>query len=170
MILDEIALICLLAMAEMVSSYGGNIPPGHDEKAVVCLEVARAADDMELPIALVVSVAYEESKFERELTSKAGAKGPLQIIPRYHCPSPEGEHKPHKRRGTLQGCDLVRDGVKAVKWFWETYDFDWPRALAHYNSGEKVYSSSRAYARRIQRRARRINRQLNAIYTAEATR
>jgi hypothetical protein len=120
MILDEIALICLLAMAEMVGSYGGNIPPGHDEKVVVCLEVARAAEDLELPVSLVVSVAYEESKFERDLTSKAGARGPLQIIPRYHCPGPEGEHKPHERQGTLEGCDLVRDGVKALGWFWET--------------------------------------------------
>mgnify|MGYP003151979955 FL=1 len=170
MILDEMALICLLAMAEMVASYGGNIPPGHDDKAVVCLEVARTAEDLELPVALVVSVAYEESKFTKDLTSKAGARGPLQIIPRYHCPTPEGEHKPHERRGTLQGCDLVRDGVKALAWFWGRYDHDWAQALAHYNSGEKVYASSRAYARRVQRRARRINRQLNAIYTAEATR
>lgn len=170
MILDEVALICLLAMAEMVGSYGGNIPPAHDQKTAVCLEVARAADDMELPIALVVSVAYEESKFTTDLKSKAGAVGPLQIIPRYHCPTPEGQHEPHKRRGTIKGCDLVRDGVKALSWFWKQYDYDWPSALAHYNSGERVYASSRAYSRRVQRRARRINRQLNAIYSAEATR
>ena len=118
----------------------------------------------------MVSVAYEESKFTRDLTSKAGAVGPMQIIPRYHCPNSEGEHKPHKRQGVRKGCDLVRDGVKALAWFWATYDHDWPTALAHYNSGEKIFASSRAYARRVQRRARRINRQLNAIYTAEATR
>ena len=92
MILDEIALICLLAMAEMVGSYGGHLPPTHDEKIGVCLDVARAAEDEELPVALVVSVAYEESKFTMDLQSKAGAVGPLQIIPRYHCPTPEGQH------------------------------------------------------------------------------
>jgi hypothetical protein len=170
MVLEEIALICMLAMAEMVGSYGGNIPPGHDEKIAVCLEVAAAADEMEMPISLVVAVAYEESKFTRQLKSKAGAVGPMQIIPAYHCPSPEGEHKPHERRGTIKGCDLVADGVRALHWFWRTYDFDWPDALAHYNSGEKIYASSRAYARRIQRRARRINAQLTAVYRAESNR
>jgi len=170
MILDEIALICLLAMAEMVGAFGGNIPPQFDERVGVCLEVARAAENEELMVSIVVSVALEESAFQRKLRSKAGAMGPLQIIPRYHCPNAQGEHKPHERRGTLQGCDLVKDGVKAVGWFWRTYDHDWQRALAHYNSGTKIYNSSRAYARRVMRRSKRIERQLDAIMRAESTR
>jgi hypothetical protein len=168
-ILDEVALICLVALAEIVSAYGGNIPPGHDDKAAVCLEVGRAADELELPVSVAVSVALEESRFTRSLKSKAGAMGPLQIIPRYHCPDAMGEHKPHARKGQLAGCDLIVDGLKALRWFWLEYgEGDWSLGLAHYNSGEKVYASSRAYARRIMKRANRMDEQVGAIMEAQA--
>jgi len=168
MILDNVALVCLLALGEIVSAYGGNIPPGYEDRAAVCLEVGRAADELELPVEIAVSVALEESRFMRELKSKAGARGPLQIIPRYHCPNPEGAHKPHERRGRLAGCDLVIDGVKALRWFWIEYgEGDWSRGLAHYNSGEKVYPSSRAYARRIMKRAWRWGDQLAGLMKAK---
>ena len=167
MVIGEIALVCLLALGEIVSAYGGNIPPGYDDRAAVCMEVGKVAEDLELPVALVVSVALEESRFIRDLKSKAGARGPMQIIPRYHCPNPMGEHKPHERRGVLSGCDLIEDGVKALRWFWMTYEHDWARALANYNSGETIYNSSRAYARRIMRRADRIDEQI-AVIQAQA--
>lgn len=170
MIIGEIALVCLLALGEIVSAYGGNIPPGYDDRAAVCMEVGRVADELELPVSLVVSVALEESRFVRNLKSKAGARGPLQIIPRYHCPDSMGRHRPHKRRGVLAGCDLITDGVKALRWFWSTYEYDWSRALAHYNSGEKIYNSSRAYARRILRRAERIDEQIAVIQAQAAGR
>ena len=170
MIIGEIALVCLLALGEIVSAYGGNIPPGHEDRAAVCMEVGRTADNLDMPVSLVVSVALEESRFLRDLKSKAGARGPLQIIPRYHCPTATGEHKPHERRGVLAGCDLITDGVKALRWFWTTYEHDWSLALAHYNSGEKIYGSSRAYARRIMRRAARIDDQIAMIQAQEAGR
>ena len=69
--------------------------------------------------------------------------------------------------GVLAGCDLILDGVKALRWFWATYEHDWGLALAHYNSGEKIYASSRAYARRIMRRAERIDEQV-AVIQAQA--
>lgn len=169
MILDEVALVCLVALAEIVSAYGGHLPPGHDDKAAVCLEVGRAAEELELPVALAVSVALEESRFTRQLRSKAGAMGPLQIIPRYHCPDAMGAHKPHARAGQLAGCDLIVDGLKALRWFWLEYgEGDWSKGLAHYNSGEKIYASSRAYAQRIMRRAHRLDEQVSAIMAAHA--
>lgn len=166
MILDEVALVCMLAMAEMVAGYGGNIPPGYDDKVSVCLEVARAAENEDLPVSIVVSVAYEESAFNRDLESKVGAVGPLQIIPRYHCPNSNGETDPHKRQGRLSGCDLIRDGVKALKWFWESYHQNWAVSLAHYNSGTKIFPSSRAYSKRVRRRAKRIDRQIKSTLSA----
>ena len=168
MIIGEVALVCLLALGEIVGAYGGNIPPGHDDRAAVCMEVGKVAEDLELPVALVVSVALEESRFVRDLKSKAGARGPMQIIPRYHCPDPMGRHRPHKRAGVIAGCDLILDGVKALRWFWATYEHDWGLALAHYNSGEKIYASSRAYARRIMRRADRIDEQIAVIQAQSA--
>ena len=170
MILDEVALICLLALAEMVASYGGNMPPKYEARLATCLDVAREAETAEIPVSLAVSVAYEESSFLDGLVSKVGARGPLQIIPRYHCPNAKGEHKPHERAGRLDKCDLVVDGVRALKWFWTTYDKDWPLALAHYSSGEKIYPSSRGYARRVIRRSHRLDDQLNILMALEAVR
>ena len=112
----------------------------------------------------------KESLFRADPVRKAGARGPLQIIPRYFCPTADGELAPHKRAGRLEGCDLIVDGVKAVKWFWVTYDNDWSAALCHYNSGEKCFARSRGYAKRVVRRWRRLERQLNALLAAEAER
>ena len=145
MILQEAALICILALAEMVAGFG-HIPPQYDERLRTCIDIARTADEHELPVALVVALAHEESRFVADIVSKAGARGPLQIIPRYFCPNAQGELAPHKRAGRLEGCDLIVDGVKAVKWFWVTYDNDWSAALCHYNSGEKCFARSRGYA------------------------
>lgn len=163
MILDEVVLICGLMLAEMVAGYGGHIPPGYDQKMEVCVEVGRAAEEVEeVPLGLALAVAYEESNFTKDLVSKAKAQGPLQIIPAYFCPDRNGHVLPHKRQGRLQGCDLVKDGIGALKWFLGEYG-DWKEALCHYNSGTKCYASSRGYSKRVRRRWARSERQMRSV-------
>jgi len=172
MMITENALICLIAMSEIVYAFGGHIGPRmeYDARLETCVEIAAAAEEEDLPVSLVVSLAKEESGFTRALVSKAGAHGPLQIIPRYHCPSKHGVVAPHKRAGRLEGCDLITDGVRAVKWFRDTYAHDWPKALCHWNSGTTCLRDARAFAHRVIHRHRRIETQLRALLTLEAQR
>lgn len=162
--MDPNVILCALALTQTISAWGGNMPPDYDERLSTCVLVAEAAIEQDVPVYIAVAVAERESGFVTGLTSKAGARGPLQIIPRYHCPNPEGEHKPHERRGVLKGCDLVKDGIRALKWFWQDYGGgDWKIALCHYNSGEKCVSKARQYAHGVLKRSGILETQFNAI-------
>ena len=48
----------------------------------VCMDVLNEADARGLPLPLVASLSWHESRF-RYVTSKAGAKGPLQVLPKF---------------------------------------------------------------------------------------
>lgn len=164
MILNDLAVVCALALAQLLTGYGGHLPTDYDARFDVCVEVAQAASDFapDLPITLVVAVAANESAFTSPV-SKAGARGPLQIMPQYFCPDKNGEVWPHKRRGRLQGCDLIRYGVHALQWFRDEYQGDWAEALCHWNSGTKCYKSSRSFARKILRLHRLLDAQMRAV-------
>ena len=98
----------------------------------VCVEVASEAESWGVDPALAVAVAYEESRFDLDARSPAGAHGVLQVIPRYWCP-----------RGRLRGCNLLTAGIRALSHY--TIRFDrLPVALARYNGG-KFHPSSRSY-------------------------
>lgn len=90
--------------------------------------------------ALMLSIAWNESAFKTTETSKAGAVGPLQVLPRYWCP-----------KGRKKGCDLVAAGFKAWTTYFEMEEGDELQALCRYNSGKKCGKSPRAkrYAKRV---------------------
>lgn len=98
----------------------------------VCVEVASEAESWGVDPALAVAVAYEESRFDLDARSAAGAHGVLQVIPRYWCP-----------RGRLRGCNLLVAGIKALDYYTTRFD-RLPVALARYNGG-KFHPSSRSY-------------------------
>lgn len=166
MIFDEVVFVCALALAEMSAAWGGHLPPQAPDRMDVCVEIGRSAEERHLPMVLAVSVAYEESKFDRKVVSRVGARGPLQIIPRYHCPSISGVVDPSKRKGVAKGCDLIKHGVGALAFFWRRYgEGGWDEALCHYNSGEKCVSASRQYAARVLKRTRLLEAQLKVALT-----
>lgn len=162
MMMNEVVLMCGLIMAEMISAYGGHIPKHYEDRMSVCAEVGMAAEDSGVPVALALSVAYEESRFQNGLVSEAKAQGPLQIIPAYFCPNKDGLVEPHRRQGRLQGCDLTKYGILALRWFYDEYG-TWEEGLCHYNSGTECYSSSRAYSKRVRKRWKKVERQVQTI-------
>lgn len=164
MIINEAAIVCVLAMGQLLAGYGGHLAADYDARFDMCMAVADAQPDNapDVPMTLVVAVAAHESAFTSP-TSKAGAIGVLQIMPQYFCPDRHGVVAPHKRQGKRAGCDLLQYGVRAVQWFYDEYDRDWAQALCHWNSGTKCNSSSRRFARSILRQHRLIEAQLNAV-------
>ena len=137
-----IALLC----ASVVSAYPASKPA--ERATAVCVSVAEAARRHGVPVELAVALAYTASRFNPEVVSSAGAVGPLQILPWFHCPS--------KRR---RGCDLVEYGVRAIVRHRTRYGGsrgapDWSRVLCHWSTGNKCIPIGESFARTVLRRAK----------------
>ncbi len=127
-----IVALCLLATADLPHD-------GVLDRFEACASVAQEAGKRDFDPVLFVALAYEESRLDPTARSRHGARGPLQVLPRWHCP---GGHE--------DGCDFVRAaGVSASRWRARFGD-DW---LCHYNAGMECGRRSRTFARRVERRA-----------------
>lgn len=104
-----------------------------------CVDLGLDAEAYGFDPMLIISLAHTESRFNKLAVSKAGARGIMQILPRYFCPK-EGK------------CDYTKAGFQA----WERWSKGrtTKEALCRYNSGKKCSDSSRAsyYSRVILRK------------------
>lgn len=115
-----------------------SVPPTTAQKDT-CADVTIAAVTGGHDPTMILSIAWQESRFIPKKTSGAGAKGPMQVMPKYWCPN----KRPHK-------CDLVIAGLLA----WRTYlkrSKSVADALCRYGSGRPCVQSkgARRYARRV---------------------
>ena len=106
----------------------------------VCTEVAKEAINQNVDPILAVSIAYHESRFSSP-TSEKGAKGPLGVIPQYHCPS-------------YGKCDFTKAGITALKkWIKVNKGKSLCKILAQYNRGfDGICKNGRSeyfYAQRV---------------------
>ena len=108
------------------------------------MRVGLGATEGGLPAHISIALAYTESRFNPEARSARGAVGPLQVLPRYHCPSRSSED-----------CDLLAAGLSALRRYRTKYG-DWASALCHWNSGNECYRRSRLFARIVLGRARAL--------------
>ena len=122
-----------------------SIPVRH----TVCMRIAAAAKAEGVDPILAVSVGWEESGLTEGLTSSKGAKGPLGVMPQYHCP----------KKGR---CDYVVAGVSALHKVIAARPNDLCAALALYNRGWKGECApgrkEYGYAKRVLKRANRLRR------------
>ena len=96
----------------------------------VCLEIAKRAQDQNLNPAEVIALSAIETRHTAGLTSKAGAKGPLQALPKYWSRKDDR--------------DYIDAGLRA--WRYYKKRFKTPRAAAgYYNGGGKNSAYARAY-------------------------
>ena len=99
-------------------SYQKKISKSIPKRMRVCTHIAKEALKQNVNPALAVALAYHESRFSYPI-SKAGAKGPLGVITKYHC--------------NKEPCDLTKAGVSALNKYLKrtknTCD-----AIAQYNS------------------------------------
>ena len=94
---------------------------------------------------VAVALAYTESRYSTRAVSRAGALGPLQVLPQWHCPGRKAK-----------GCDLVEAGVKALARYGRLYAHKpggWHTALCHWNAGNRCTKRGRWFARRVMLRA-----------------
>lgn len=140
------ANICSLALALWTDGQEDAFAARLPEMQDVCETVVAEAELKGVDTYTALSMAWEESKFTPTARSPEGAIGVMQIIPRYWCPG-----------GHAAGCDLTAAGVNAYYVLMVKYK-DRSEALCHYNSGNRCNSSSRAYARKVVRRAKSLKR------------
>lgn len=116
------------------------------ERFRTCVDVGSAAQQDGQDTNLVIALSFTESRFNMNAVSSAGAHGPLQVKPSFHCPG--------KR---LKGCDLITAGLQALRKYRKKYG-RWSEALCHWNSGNKCYRRSRLFARIVLKRRRALSR------------
>ena len=119
-------------------------PAAFAERLPVCIDLALRSESAGHDPALMLSVAWVESRFDPRARSRVGAVGIMQVVPRYFCPT---------RRA--RGCDLVDAGLKAYT-RWRSVSRSVPHALCRYSSGYRCGSHGRRYARRVLRIRRRV--------------
>lgn len=89
--------------AAMLDYAGRDIRVTPSEAAYECHRVEWWSRKLGGDAALGIASAWIESRFDRDVVSGAGARGVMQVLPRYWCPD---------RR--WRGCDGVRAGVAAL--------------------------------------------------------
>jgi soluble lytic murein transglycosylase-like protein len=130
----------LFFVSGILSPYCQGLPV---ESWSTCVEVSSAATLDDVPPDLAVSLAWHESAFRRDMVSRAGAAGPMQVIPRWACP-----------RGQADGCDLVRAGTRTLARLVRRHGPE--RAVCHYNAGNVCGRRAARYARAVVRGAERL--------------
>jgi coenzyme F420-reducing hydrogenase delta subunit len=155
-------------------------PAAKERVTAVCQEVAEKAIASGVDPVIATALSYSESRFREGVRSKAGAIGPMQVIPRWACP-----------QGRRKGCDLVQAGVDTLKrhilhygcgmeyreyseqllrkkgvaafneWAQCALICDepaWDKVICHYNAGNRCYSMR--FSKLVLKRAKEIRRLL----------
>lgn len=118
----------------------GELP---GDRLSVCVAVAMEAANRDVEPELAIALSYTESRFNPNAVSSRGAVGPLQIRPVFHCPG-----------GRLEGCDLIKAGVGAIIRYQTKYGPRLADVLCHWNSGNRCYPRSEAFAYIVMKRRR----------------
>lgn len=121
--------ICWILLFNLFGNNPDQLSQGYTKKIInniypklqTCTQVYKEAEKQYVDPLLAISVAYHESRF-KNVSSNKGAKGPLGVIPKYHCPK-------NKK------CNYIEAGISALKKFLELNQYDQCKTLAQYNRG-----------------------------------
>ena len=111
-----------------------NIARARRERAVLSL-VYSAAEEFDVPRAMILAVIRAESDFYADATSSVGARGLMQLMPdtfRWIC---EELHEPHHTQRITDPEINIRAGSYYLTYLFEKFG-SWRVALAAYNAGE----------------------------------
>jgi soluble lytic murein transglycosylase-like protein len=118
----------------------------------------------ELDPALILSMMYVESRFKKNVVSRSGACGLMQLIPRWNKEKINGKLVRYSCEKIMEPRRNIRLGIMALKrWLKATGSLD--RALCGYNAGnicrKKIkYPSKFGYVKAVRRVQRKINKNL----------
>ena len=134
-----------IALCAVIWMHAGAKEPIQKNRMKACVKVATEARTAGVPPALMVAIAWVESRYNPTVVSSAGAVGILQVIPRYHCP-----------KKTAKGCNTIKRGVLLMRRLIKRYGV--LKALASYNAGPRRWKLGVGYARLVMRLQRKVER------------
>ena len=126
------AYLCVLILTQEPMS-----SEKYESRVYNCMELLHRAEVQGLDKTQVAAIAYHESRFSLDEVSKAGARGILQVIPKYWCKT-----KP---------CDYTQAGLHAWKVYLKLSNGSVREALCRYSTGKPCRRSraARRYARKV---------------------
>ena len=139
----------LAICAALLSSH--SVPRTYETRMDTCQRVVKASTTAGLDPVTMAAIGWVESGMIPTVVSRAGAVGPLQVLPKYHCP-----------KGRVRGCNKILAGIKAFK-TWRKHFPKLRETLCHYNSGWKCNRYSRYYARKVLKEMRKIKANLSRL-------
>jgi len=113
---------------------------------------------------LILSMMYVESRFKKNVVSRSGACGLMQLIPKWNKEEVGGKLKKYSCKEIMEPKRNIRLGIIALKkWLRSTGSLD--RALCGYNAGnicrKKVkYPAKFRYVKAVKRVQKKINKSL----------
>lgn len=110
---DVLATLCLSILAV----FPAERFPDHNRAFHECYLVGVEAAKNEAPVEVALSLAYHESNFDPGVVSPSGARGSLQVIPRWHCPGYRTCKRELGWRACLEECDFRASGIDALNAF-----------------------------------------------------
>ncbi len=142
---------CIIAFCYAFMFESGYTDRQMDLRVNTCVDVVESAAYHNVDPSLAVAVSHVESGFRSSAVSTAGAKGPMQVIPKFWCKS--------KR------CNLVDAGMRALKFYTESSGVN--NGLCQYFSG-KMCKKSRSRKRYRDKVLRYVNT-ASSIYSETCT-
>lgn len=86
------------------------------ERVQTCNELVIESIEQELDPAITISVAWLESRWMPDAHNKnSGARGPLQMLPKYWCPDARGRWSANGHH--MRTCDYTKWGVHALHYY-----------------------------------------------------
>lgn len=141
-----VAYTCIVAMCTAILAQDAGGIRGKTRRLASCVELGQhTVENTSFDVFVVAALAYTESRFNKSAVSSAGARGILQVLPKYWC-----------RGSKSTKCNYLSAGFRA----WGYYRERSPtlrEALCKYASGRSCGKrSTRAtrYADRVLGRAR----------------
>jgi hypothetical protein len=123
--------MAILKLCAIMATWSHNTPDGRAKARRVCVDVGVMAKRYDVDVTSALALAWSESRFTVDNTSGKGAKGALQVIPKWWC---EDRHD----------CDYTEAGIKALKAFSRLYPKSFVDTVCHYNSGTEKECNSRS--------------------------
>ena len=128
------------------------------ENITVCTMLIEDSIAQDVPIDIVLSVAWTESRFTAQSKpNSSGCVGPMQIKIKYWCKDKK-----------LSSCDTFSDGVKAIKYLLKRFK-PINKAICFYNDSRKPrckpkFNYETKYVKHFLKSRKTINRVLNKFF------
>ena len=130
----SVSLLLLLASLFFLIFTCGQASQKRRERAVLPL-VSAAAEEFDVPAAMILSVIRAESDFHPDAISRAGAMGLMQLMPQTFAWICEELQEPHDPQGITDPLLNIRFGTYYLSYLHKKFG-SWRVALAAYNAGE----------------------------------